>query len=26
VVDGMVVGKVFRRGKPEEHYFMLLRR
>lgn len=26
VVDGMVVGKVFRAGKPEEHYFMLFRR
>ncbi len=26
VVPGMVVGKVFRRGLPEEHYFMLLRR
>ena len=26
VVDGMVVGKVFRAGKPEDHYFMLVRR
>ncbi len=26
VIDGMVVGKVWKRGKPEEHYFMLARR
>ncbi len=26
VVDRMVVGKVVRNGKPEEHYFMLYRR
>lgn len=26
VVDRMVVGKVFRRGQEEEHYFMLWRR
>ncbi|MSQ00540.1 MAG: hypothetical protein EXR71_01445 [Myxococcales bacterium] len=26
VIDGMVVGKVFKHGKPEEHYFMLARR
>lgn len=26
VVPGLVVGKVFRHGKPENHYFMLIRR
>ena len=26
VIDGMVVGKVFKHGKPEENYFMLARR
>jgi hypothetical protein len=26
VVPGVTVGKVFRHGKPEEHYFMLYRR
>ncbi|MBM4365440.1 MAG: hypothetical protein FJ102_04445 [Deltaproteobacteria bacterium] len=26
VIPGMTVGKVFRHGKPEEHYFMLSRR
>ena len=26
VVPGLTVGKVFRHGKPEEHYFMLARR
>lgn len=26
VVDGVVVGRVFRAGKPEDHYFMLIRR
>ena len=26
VVEGVVVGRVFRAGKPEDHYFLLIRR